>query len=85
MASGHTSNTPQITDFDFTVVKLAGATGAELWRKVTRGTASNSANDALTVVVDGAGDVVAAGFLTNTDTNSDFTVIKVRGTDGSDF
>ena len=70
---------------DFTVVKLAGATGVELWRQEIDGTA-NGIDFAFKVAVDAAGDVVAAGRTQNTATDfGDFTVVKLRGTDGGDF
>jgi hypothetical protein len=66
----------------FTVVKLDGASGAELWRYVVTGTASGFSDGASSVAVDAAGDVVAAGALTNTGTQADFTVLKVNGSSG---
>ncbi len=52
----------------FTVVKLEAATGAELWRQSLRGTFvadddDEALNQAISVVVDGAGDVIANGSL----------------------
>ena len=46
---------------DFVVVKLSGATGAQIWRKDIDGALSNDV--ALAVTVDGSGDVVASGFF----------------------
>jgi hypothetical protein len=83
VAIGETLNTS--TRFDFTVVKFAGLSGTELWRRVISGTASFSNDMAFAVTVDGARDAVAAGFTENTGTGSDFTVVKLRGTDGDDF
>jgi outer membrane protein assembly factor BamB len=83
VAAGSTRNTD--TGFsDFTAVKLDGATGDELWRTNINGSA-NTLDEAVAVAVDGAGDVVAAGFTQNTGTGTDFTVVKLRGTDGGDF
>lgn len=69
---------------DFAVVKLAGGTGAELWRRTFGGTA-NARDIAREVRVDARGDVIACGFVRNTGTAADFTVIKIDGRDGSDF
>jgi len=82
VAVGGTLNTT--TRLDFTAVKFDGVSGTELWRRVISGTA-NGDNEALAVTVDSAGDVVAAGFTSNTGTGADFTVVKLRGTDGTDF
>ena len=68
---------------DFAVVKLDGASGAERWRQGINGTA-NGSDAAVAVAVDAAGDVVAAGTTRNSGT-LDFTVVKLRGTDGGDF
>ena len=72
------------TDLDFTVVKLSGADGSEVWRREINGTASGP-DQASALSEDATGDVVAAGFTQNTRTSMDFTVVKLRGTDGSDF
>ncbi len=66
------------TNGDFTVVKFDGASGAELWRWRINGTAN-------AVTLDAAGNVVAAGYTQNTGTLLDFTVVKLNGSDGSDF
>ncbi len=60
----------------------AGAGGAELWHQVINGT-SNSNDEAFAVAVDGAGNVVAAGTITNTGTGGDFTVVKFNGNTGT--
>jgi hypothetical protein len=76
------------TSLDFTVVKLNGSSGAERWRATIDG-AGTGDDEAWAVTVDAAGDVVAAGGTSNTSTpispRSDFTVVKLRGTDGGDF
>ena len=49
---------------DFAVIKVDGATGAELWRAEVDGYAIGGAYDAATALaVDGGGDVLAVGFL----------------------
>jgi len=79
VAAGYTSNTGP---WDFTVVKLAGSTGAELWRYIL-----NPADDfdlAFAVTVDAAGDVVAAGATQTAGTSTDFTVVKLAGPSGAE-
>ncbi len=62
----------------FTVIKLAGATGSPLWRHdVPDGTASG---DGRSVVLDAAGDVIAAG---NIDVS--LGVIKLAGATGTEL
>ena len=55
VAAGATTNTD--TGNDFTVVKLDGTSGAELWRQVIPGGGANA------VTVDEDGNVVAAGAI----------------------
>jgi hypothetical protein len=80
VAAGITQNTG--TGPDFTVAKFSGVDGTEQWRQVIDGTA-NGADGALAVAVDSSGDVLAAGFTTNTGTSADFTVIKLSGANGT--
>ena len=67
---------------DFTVIKFSGATGVELWRQEIDGTASDFDDQAVSVTVDGSGDVIAAGMLENTGSGTDFAVIKFSGATG---
>ena len=67
---------------EFTVIKFAGASGAELWRAVLSG--SRSGGEALSVAVDPSGDVVTAGRVTNQGTGIDFFVAKLSGSTGSE-
>ena len=80
MVAGSTSNAG--TGDDFMVVKLDGRTGKERWRRVISGTAKASWDMAAAVAVDAAGNVVAVGRTDNADTSKDFTVVKLRGSDG---
>jgi hypothetical protein len=80
MVAGSTSNAG--TGDDFTVVKLDGRTGNERWRRVISGTAKASWDTAAAVAVDAAGNVVAVGRTDNAGTSFDFTVVKLRGSDG---
>lgn len=72
---------------NFTIMKLDGETGDEQWRQAIRGSATigYTPNEALAVAVDSSGDVVAAGFITNNITGSDFTVIKFNGVTGEEI
>jgi hypothetical protein len=78
------------TGGDFTVVKVAGANGAEVWRASLDGTGAGT-DQANAVTVDGKGDVLAAGWTSPTSPRllprmeASFTVVKRRGTDGGDF
>jgi hypothetical protein len=80
MVAGSTSNAG--TGDDFTVVKLDSRTGNERWRRVISGTAKASWDTAAAVAVDAAGNVVAVGRTENAGTGADFTVVKLRGSDG---
>ena len=70
---------------DFAVIELDGANGAELWRQLIHGTDNNGIDESFAVAVDRHGNPVAAGVTYNTGTGGDFTVVKLRGTDGGDF
>ena len=85
VAAGVTENTGPSTDF--TVAKFNVADGAELWRQMINGTASNSVDQANAVAIDGAGNVVAAGSTqnaSNSGTSTDFTVVKLDGASGTE-
>jgi hypothetical protein len=70
-----------VTLDDFTVVKFAGETGAERWRRKINGAVG--ANDqALAVVVNPTGDVYAAGILDDRRTCFDFAVARLSGASG---
>src|SRR5439155_5353860 len=53
------------------------------WQTDISGTAGGGVFNAS--VVDGCGNVVAAGATTNTDTGNDFTVVKLDGTSGAEL
>jgi hypothetical protein len=82
VAAGWTSNAG--SGLDFTVVKLAGASGTEHWRYVFNGPA-NGDDQAYAVAVDGAGDVLAAGATQTPGTSTDFTVVKLAGSSGTEL
>jgi len=69
---------------DFLVVKLAGNNGHQPWQRELKG-AGTGIEQARSVRIDGAGDVVAAGTTDNAGTAYDFTVAKFNGADGTDF
>lgn len=73
-----------ITGFgsDFVVAKLRGASGAELWRTTLPGTNRAASSAADPVVVDGEGDVFAAGTIVNSRSFGDFAVAKLDGRTG---
>ena len=77
-AAGDAIAVGQISD-NFTVIKFSGATGEELWRQEI------DAGSAEAVAVDGSGDVIAAGYLSNTSSGRDFTVIKFSGATGEEL
>ena len=81
VVTGETRNVN--TQADFTVVKISGTDGAELWR--TTHLNPNVGEGANGVAVDAHGDVVAVGAIANVDSGLDFAVVKLRGTDGSLF
>ena len=66
----------------FSVQKRSGLNGSELWRRVIPGPVA-CGGEASLVAIDAAGDVIAAGFVSNAYT--DLFVLKVSGTDGSEI
>jgi uncharacterized delta-60 repeat protein len=84
VAAGRTENIP-FSRRDFTVAKLDGTTGSQLWLKAVRGAGSSFNDQANAVVVDGTGNVVAAGVTENIDPFGDFTVIKFDGVSGEEL
>jgi hypothetical protein len=84
IAAGAT-NSP--TPIEFTVVKISGSTGTELWRYTEAGTGSTSilGSGAEGVVVDAGDDVIAVGKLRNAGTLGDFAVAKLDGASGAEI
>ncbi|HWP67186.1 MAG TPA: PQQ-binding-like beta-propeller repeat protein, partial [Candidatus Limnocylindria bacterium] len=72
------------TGSDF-VVSALSASGTVDWMYTADGSATGSADadDAFAVAVDAAGDVVAAGVLSNADTDDDLYVVKLDGATGA--
>lgn len=76
-----------VSFFDFTVVKLDGATGAELWRQELTGNATTPSffsNVARDLALDTSNDVLVAGELVNEDRTYDWLVVKLDGATGSE-
>jgi hypothetical protein len=69
-----------VTGSNFAVIKLAGATGAEFWRRTIVGN-PDSSDRAMSLAVDSEGDVVAGG-ETFVGSKHEFTVAKVSGATG---
>lgn len=69
---------------DFSVVKVAGATGHLDWRRDLSGTASKGNDRARAIAVHPDGDAVAAGETENAGTGTDFTVLKLASSDGAE-
>jgi outer membrane protein assembly factor BamB len=70
---------------DFTVLKLAGATGAELWRYRSDGLRSSAVDGQVTgVAVIGGDDVVAGGVLAAFGF-SNLAVVKLAGASGTEL
>jgi outer membrane protein assembly factor BamB len=81
--AGGTLGQADSSDDDFFLVKLAGADGDELWRKLLAGTSGDGDLDSL--AVDGAGDVVAGGYLANTGTDDVSLIAKFDGATGAEL
>ena len=73
----------------FSVFKLSGTDGAELWGRELKGAAASTtaplANRVWAVVVDFAGDLIAAGAMENVVGDTTFTVAKLSGIDGAEL
>ncbi len=67
---------------DIAVVKLAGANGAELWRREIMGSASGT-DQAYSVAFDASGDVLVGGLVTNAGTARDLIALKLSGSNGT--
>ena len=72
--------------FDYLVTKLAGSTGAEVWRAAVTGSAPNSGDEPNAVAVSVRGDVFVAGPTTNLGAERvQFTVVKLDGATGGEL
>lgn len=71
----------QLKGTQFAVIKLDGASGTELWRQGS----DSLLGEANAVAVDGAGNVAVVGYTSNPGTGTDFTVIKLDGSSGTEW
>jgi hypothetical protein len=69
---------------DYTVIKLASASGSELWRREFNGWSSDD-DRATDVAVDATGDVLAVGEIWNEGTQQDVAVMKLAGLTGAEL
>jgi outer membrane protein assembly factor BamB len=69
----------------FAMVKIAGATGSELWRRELRGTSRRGAGELTSIAIDGMGNVLAGGRIDNKRSDNDLLLLKFRGTDGAEL
>jgi hypothetical protein len=86
VVAGGIVNEHNVSVGDFTVAKLAGPTGQELWRRSISGSCCYS--EALRVAIDPAGDVVATGrvagpILGSHAADYDMAVTKLAGSTGT--
>lgn len=65
------------TGADVIALRLAGATGAELWRRRAGGSAVDAGDRAAGLALDGGGNVTVVGDLVGAGTNRDLTVIRL--------
>ena len=81
VAAGYLDNEPGAGDF--LIVKLAAATGQELWRSEFDG-ARGVTDRAEALALDASGDVAAGGFLSRASTDTqDLAVVKLSGGSGA--
>lgn len=82
IAAGRLGNTA--TDGDALVVKLAGASGVELWRRTVNG--SNGTDDvAQAMVLNAGGDVFVVGTIRNSVTRADVLLARFAGDTGREI
>lgn len=70
--------------FRFVVVKFDGDSGAELWRYQTGGATSPNGQSAASLALDGSGDVVGVGVVSNAPNTHDMFVVKLDGGTGAE-
>jgi uncharacterized delta-60 repeat protein len=79
-----TGYTGSFGNYDYFTAKYAAVSGALLWAKSFTAS-SNTADQAVTLVLDTAGNVVVAGLAVDTGVSSRVHVIKYAGTDGAEL
>ncbi|SNB47458.1 DUF2341 domain-containing protein [Geobacter sp. DSM 9736] len=70
------------TSYDLFLAKYEGVTGALIWTDTYDG-GSNGEDRGLALALDAAGDPYVAGFVTNTQGNRDFVLIRYIGSSGT--
>jgi hypothetical protein len=81
VACGRTVN--ENTENDFTVAKLDGKSGHEVWRQIVVGSTTRQRARARVIALFPNGDVAAAGSISNRRTGVDFAVVNLSGADGT--
>src|SRR5262245_51026337 len=76
------------TSWDFTVARLSGTDGSVVWQREIDGAATDPDDlirydEATSIAVDAAGDVIAGGNMFDTGIYTAFTIFKLSGADGS--
>jgi hypothetical protein len=82
IASGLTQNSGSL--HDFTVLKLAGASGNEMWRMDLTGLLAFGVDYSTDLRIDAADNVIAAGRFADFATSYDLAVVKLDGATGSE-
>ena len=80
VAVGRTVNAE--TENSFTMVKLDGANGRGIWRRIVVGSTHRQRARARVVAITPNGDVIAAGSISNRQSGVDVAVVKVAGATG---
>ncbi len=66
----------------FTVLKLNGDDGSEIWKQLLNGNPEEANDKALALTLDSEDNVVSGGYLANGSTGSYYTVVKLKGSTG---
>ncbi|RMF19744.1 MAG: hypothetical protein D6760_12775, partial [Deltaproteobacteria bacterium] len=82
IAAGRVSNVG--SGSDLVVVRLAGSDGSEVWRTTINGSAG-AHDEARSIDLDQAGDVLVGGLIANAAPEQDVGVLKLAGSDGSEI
>ncbi len=66
------------------IVRLDGASGAELWRHTARGLSSRTSSAVTRLALDPLGEVIVAGFMAGNESDS-FAALKLAASDGREL
>lgn len=69
---------------EFFVIKVAGDSGSETWRRIVKGSA-DVADFGFAVTIDARNDVIASGKTQSLATNADWTAVKLQGSTGQEI